>query len=174
METNGARGCYIWGAAAGAQLAPCHKESPSPAILAVLLCVLFILVGTPTVYNSVPFPGRPTLPGLELENNASLTQVAEERMVVGSIPTGALFAKPCNCGQWMAGESNPSHTHYLQQALGDGGGRRIVDHGFGVGLPTRQPYIIYKLAPRRIWHAHCLQFGTLSRSANAAWIGTWQ
>ena len=34
--------------------------------------------------------------------------------------------------------------------------------------------IIYKLAPRRIWHAHCLQFGTLSRSANAAWIGTWQ
>ena len=92
METNGARGCYIWGAAAGAQLAPCHKESPSPAILAVLLCILFILVGTPTVYNSVPFPGRPTLPGLELGNSASLAQLVEhalrKRMVVGSIPTG--------------------------------------------------------------------------------------
>ena len=37
-----------------------------PAFLAVLLCVLVIMFGTPIVRISVPIQGRPTLPGLEV------------------------------------------------------------------------------------------------------------
>ena len=81
-----------------------------------MLCCLFHFFGKPIVYNTVRFPGQPTLPGLEFENKASLAQLAEhalrKRMVVGSIPTGGLLAKRFNVGTWMADEFNPPRAHY--------------------------------------------------------------